>query len=66
VQFFAKEQGTTCRYPAWVESCFTQGLHLAALQASGGPEHQTFPEAPTDVPRLEPGDKIEDQKVRHD
>ncbi len=26
MQFFAKEQGTTCRYPAWVESCFTQGL----------------------------------------
>ncbi len=35
-------------------------LHLAALQASGGPEHQTLPEAPTDVPRLEPGDPHEE------
>ncbi len=31
-----------------------QELHLAALQASGGPDAQ-FPEAPTDVPHLEPG-----------
>ncbi len=35
-------------------------LHLAALQAAGGPEHLTLPEAPTDVPRLEPGDTSED------
>ncbi len=35
-------------------------LHLAALQASGGPKHQTLPEAPADVPRLEPGDTFED------
>ena len=35
-------------------------LHLAALQASGGPQHQTLPEAPADVPRLEPGDTHEE------
>ena len=32
-------------------------LHLAALQAHGGPpDAQKLPEAPSDVPRLEPGD----------
>ncbi len=36
-------------------------LHLAALQAHGGPDTQALPEAPVDVPRLEPGDTFEDQ-----
>ncbi len=35
-------------------------LHLAALQAHGGPVAQKLPESPTDVPRLEPGDTQED------
>ncbi len=35
-------------------------LHLAALQAHGGPDAQKLPEAPADVPRLEPGDTHED------
>ncbi len=43
-----------------------QELHLAALQASGGPDAQKLPEAPADVPRLEPRDPHEDQELRHD
>ncbi len=41
-------------------------LHLAALQKLGGPVTQKLPEAPTDVPLLEPGDTPEDQEVRRD
>ncbi len=35
-------------------------LHLAALKKLGGPVARKLPEAPTDVPRLEPGDTFED------
>ena len=41
-------------------------LHLAALKKLGGPVAQKLPEAPADVPRLEPGDTFEDQEVRRD
>ena len=37
-----------------------ENLHLAALQALGGPDAQMLPEADADVPRLEPGDTFED------
>ena len=35
-------------------------LHLAALQALGGPDAQKLPETPADVLRLKPGDTRED------
>ncbi len=35
-------------------------LHLAALQKLGGPVAQKLPEAPADVPRLKPGDPLEE------
>lgn len=35
-------------------------LHLAALQAQGGPDAQKLVEATADVPRLESGDTFED------
>ena len=37
-----------------------QELHLAALQASGGPDAQTLPEGSADLRRLEPGDPHEE------
>ena len=35
-------------------------LHLDALRVHGGPDAQKLPEAPADVPRLEPGDTHEE------